>query len=38
MKFDLEEKVNIMISGRHVHLTSEAIISCLGMNYMLEII
>lgn len=30
MKFDLEEKVNIMISGRHVHLTSEAINKLFG--------
>lgn len=30
MKFDLEEKVNIMISGRHVHLTSEVINKLFG--------
>lgn len=30
MKFDLEENVNIMISGRHVHLTEDAINKLFG--------
>lgn len=30
MKFDLEEKVNIMISARHVHLTSDVINELFG--------